>query len=198
MRLFFIIFTFNVIFSQAQTTRDQDVFNNRVWKEVALSSSQKTFYDSRDKYIGSRIETDHSVVYKDKWKRVIKVFPKYSIQFNKRVTENKTVENTKSRLDNANRVVVRRNKAIYYDSNGAVETTAKRRGKRKVYFHNRSGKLIGYKIYQSNGITRYKDSRGRITGTSYIDQTGRMIYRPKNRKRRTPRVLFEDPFLFKR
>ncbi len=198
MKLFFTIFIFSVIFSQAQTTRDQDVFNNRVWKEVVLSSSKKAFYDSRDNYIGSRIETDHSVVYKDKWKRVIDVFPRHSVQFNKEVTEKKTAENKKYHLDNANRVVVRRNKAIYYDSNGVVERTAKRRGKRKVYFHNRSGKLIGYKIYQSNGITRYKDLRGRITGTSYIDQTGRMIYRPKNRKRRTNRVLFDDPFLFKR
>ena len=198
MRVLLSIFIFTSIFSKAQTVQDQNVFNNRVWKEVALSSSKKTFYDSKDKYLGSRIETDNAVVYKDKWKRVIKVFPKHSIQFNKEVIENKTVENKKSSLDNANRVVVRRNKATYYDSNGVVERTAKRRGKRKVYFHNRSGKLIGYKIYQPNGITRYKDSRGRITGTSYIDQTGRMIYRPKNRKRRTPRVLFEDPFLFKR
>ena len=197
MRALLSIFIFISIFSQAQTAQDQDVFSNRVWKEVSLSSSKKTFYDSKDNYLGSRVETDNAFIYKDKWKRVIKVFPKHSIQFKKEVTENKTVENTNSRLENANRVVVRRNKAIYYDSNGVVERTAKRRGKRKVYFHNRFGKLIGYKIYQSNGITRYKDSRGRITGTSYIDQTGRMIYRPKNRKRRTNRVLFDDPFLFK-
>ena len=187
------------IFSQAQTAQDQNVFNNRVWKQVSISSFKKTFYDSRYKYLGSLIETDRQVIYKDKWKRVIKVFPKHVNQVDKTPKErSKTIENKEASLDNTNRVVVRRNKAIYYDSNGAVETTAKRRGKRKVYFHNRSGKLIGYKIYQSNGITRYKDSRGRITGTSYIDQTGRMIYRPKNRKRRTNRVLFDDPFLFKR
>ncbi len=185
-------------FSQAQTAQDQNVFNNRVWKQVSISSFKKNFYDSRDKYLGSRTETDRQVVYKDKWKRVIKVFPKKVNQVNKTTIEkSKTVENREARLDNANRVVVRRNEAIYYDSNGTIETTAKRRGKRKVYFHNGSGKLIGYKIYQSDGTTRYKDSRGRVTGTSYVDKTGRMIYRPKNRKRRTNRVLFDDPFLFK-
>lgn len=198
MRVLVLILMCVSFFSQAQTAQDQDVFNNRVWKQVSISSFKKNFYDSRDKYLGSRIETDRQVVYKDKWKRVIKVFPKKFNQVNQTTKEkSKTVENKEARLDNANRVVVRRNKAIYYDSNGAIETIAKRRGKRKVYFHNGSGKLIGYKIYQSDGTTRYKDSRGRVTGTSYVDKTGRMIYRPKNRKRRTNRVLFDDPFLFK-
>ncbi len=199
MRVLFSIFIFTSIFSQAQTAQDQDVFNNRVWKGVALSSSKKTFYDSKDKYLGSRIETDKAFVYKDKWKRVIKIFPKYVNQVDKTPKKKiKPIKNKETSLDNTNRVVVRRNKAIYYDSNGAIETTAKRRGKRKVYFHNGLGKLIGYKIYQPNGTTKYKDSRGRLTGTSYIDKTGRMIYLPKNRKRRTSRVLFDDPFLFKR
>ena len=198
MRVLLSIFIFISIFSQAQTAQDQDVFNNRIWKEVSLSSSKKTFFDSRDKYLGSRVETDQAIIYKDKWKRIVKVFPKALIQSDKKQNAEGVAENKKSRLENANRVVVRRNKAIYYDDNGMVERTAKRRGKRKVYFHNSTGKLIGYKIYQSNGTVKYKDSRGRITGTSYIDQTGRMIYRPKNRKRRTSRVLFEDPFLFKR
>ena len=74
-------------FSQAQTAQDQNVFNNRVWKQVSISSFKKNFYDSRDKYLGSRIETDRQVVYKDKWKRVIKVFPKKVNQVNKTTKE---------------------------------------------------------------------------------------------------------------
>jgi len=198
MRAILSIFICISVFSQAQTAQDQNIFNNSVWKEVSLSGSKKTFFDSGDKYLGSRVETDQEIIYKDKWKRIIKVFQKDVIQSDKEQKDKGVAENKKFHLENTNRIVIRRNKAIYYDGNGMVERIAKRRGKRKVYFHNSTGKLIGYKIYQSNGTTKYKDSRGRITGASYIDQSGRMIYRPKNRKRRTPRVLFEDPFLFKR
>ena len=97
----------------------------------------------------------------------------------------------------ANQVIVRRNKAVFYDENGSVSRTAKRR-RRKVFFHNSDGKLIGYKIYKRDGTKTYKDPKGRTTGRSYIDKSGRLIYRAKNRRIRTPRVLFEDPFLYSR
>jgi len=198
MRLFFFSLILVSFCSNAQTPQDQNVFQNRVWKGVMISNSEKSFFDSNDKYIGSRVETKNSVVYRDKWKRVIKVFPKTVVQPKKVSKKTKSFKKNKARKNNENRIIVRRNKAFYYDTNGSLERTAKRRGKRKVYFHNAKGKLIGYKIYQSNGITVYKDSRGRVTGTSYIDGAGKMIYRPKNRKRRTSKVLFDDPFLFRR
>ena len=49
---------------------------------------------------------------------------------------------------NSSRVVLKRNRAFYYDVNGLVLGTAKRRGRRKVYFHNSEGSLIGYKVYK--------------------------------------------------
>ncbi len=193
MLAIFLLFS---TFSRAQSIQDQNVFNNEVWKVVAITNDSKSFFDSGGNYLGSRIDKAEHIIYKDKWKRVINVFPVNEFQLNRDLKVQKKNQNKKVLIANANRISIKRNKAVYYDSNGMVEKTAKRRGKRKVYFHNSTGKLIGYKIYQSNGITKYKDSRGRITGTSYIDRTGRMIYRPKNRKRRTPGVLFEDPFLF--
>jgi hypothetical protein len=156
----------------------------------------KSFFDCRNRYLGSRTETESSIIYKDKWKRVIKVFPKFTYQTINQLKKDKKVRNLNSNLRNANRIEVKGNKVNFYNGNGILERTAKRRGKKKVYFHNSLGKLIGYKIYKYNGTTIYKDSRGRITGKSFTNRNGRMIYRPKNRKRMTNRVLFDDPFLF--
>ena len=196
MKLLFPILLFLSFHSQAQSSEAQEVFNNKVWKEVLISSSVKSFFDNQDNYLGSSTETDQATIYRDKWKRIIKVSPKSIIQSNNKVV-NHRMSNENNFSPNSNRVVLKRNKAVYYDLNGLIQRTAKRRGRRRVYFHNSSGALIGYKVYKLDGTIYYKDNKGRITGESYFDSFGRMIYRPKNRKRRTSRVLFEDPFLFK-
>ena len=196
VKLLFPILFFLSICSQAQSPEAQEVFNNKVWKEVLISTSIKSFFDNQDKYLGSSTETDQATIYKDKWKRVIKVFEKSNNQSNKKLV-NQKIRNENDFSLNSSRVVLKRNRAFYYDVNGLVLGTAKRRGRRKVYFHNSEGRLIGYIVYKLDGTILYKDDRGRITGKSYVDGSGRMIYRPKNRKRRTSRVLFEDPFLFK-
>ncbi len=196
MKLFFPILFFLSVYSQAQSAEAQNIFNSKIWKEVLISSSITSFFDNQNKYLGSSTETDQATIYKDRWKRVIKVVKKSRFQTEK-ILANQNIKSANNFSLNSNRVVLKRNKVIYFDVNGLVEVTAKRRGRRKVYFHNSQGDLIGYKLYKSDGTILYKDNWGRITGKSYVDRSGRMIYRPKNRKRRTSRVLFEDPFLFK-
>tara|TARA_B100001173_G_scaffold154982_1_gene134353 strand:+ start:5028 stop:5618 length:591 start_codon:yes stop_codon:yes gene_type:complete len=196
VKLFFPILFFLSVYSQAQSAEAQNIFNSKIWKEVLISSSITSFFDNQNKYLGSSTETDQATIYKDRWKRVIKVVKKSRFQTEK-ILANQNIKSANNFSLNSNRVVLKRNKVIYFDVNGLVEVTAKRRGRRKVYFHNSQGDLIGYKLYKSDGTILYKDNWGRITGKSYVDRSGRMIYRPKNRKRRTSRVLFEDPFLFK-
>lgn len=183
------------IYAQAQSFEAQEVFNNKVWKEVLISSSVKSFFDNQDKYLGRSTETNQAIIYMDRRKRIIKVFKKSEFQPDEKLVDLNTKRENNSSI-NSNRIVSKRNKVIYFDVNGLVEITAKRRGRRKVYFHNGQGNLIGYKVYKMDGTIRYMDHRGRITGESYVDRSGRMIYRPKNRRRRTSRILFEDPFLF--
>ena len=196
MKLLFPILLFLSFHSHAQSSESQEVFNDKIWKEVLISSSVKSFFDNQDNYLGSSTETDQATIYKDKWKRVIRISPKSIIQSNNKVVNQRRFSDNKL-LSNSTRVVLKRNKAVYYDLNGLIQRTAKRRGRRRVYFHNSSGALIGYKVYKLDGTIYYKDNRGRVTGESYLDKFGRMIYRPKNRGRRTSRVLFDDPFLFK-
>ena len=196
MKFLLPIFIFVSVFSHGQSAQDQTVFNNKVWKMVSISSSEFSFFDSNNVFLGSKVEFDSKTVYRDKWKRTLKVYPK-SVEVATTKKPEVIVEKSKSQKlpRNANQVVIRRNKATFYDDKGTVTRTAKRRGK-KVFFHDKNGKLIGYKIYNADGTKTYKDARGRVTGRSYIDKTGRMIYRAKNRRTRTPRILFEDPFLF--
>ena len=197
MRYLLCLFVFIDFSVSYQTELDQEVFKNKVWRVIDISSSKKSFFDRTDKYLGSKEDFASKTIYKDKWKRTIKVIHKSN-------ATNKALVNTKKKnkiLDSnkrmANQVIVRRNKAVFYDENGSVSRTAKRR-RRKVFFHNSDGKLIGYKIYKRDGTKTYKDPKGRTTGRSYIDKSGRLIYRAKNRRIRTPRVLFEDPFLYSR
>jgi hypothetical protein len=195
MRCFLCFFIFVYFSINAQTELDQQIFRNKVWKSVTISSNKQSFFDRKDKYLGSKEDYSSKTIYKDKWKRVIKVVanPNFvRIPTNKKRIQNKRLDSN-SRI--ANQVSVRRNKAIFYDNKGQVSRTVKRRGK-KVFFHDSEGKLIGYKIYKRDGTKIYKDQKGRITGRSSIDKTGRLIYRAKNKRTRTPRVLFEDPFIY--
>lgn len=196
----------------AQTPQDQEVFKNKVWKVIKVSDSEETFFDKNSKFLGRKIRRGQTFVYQDKWKRDIKVIriatapvPAPAAKKPKNVLKNKnaqrkvTPEPAPSNRDlrRAGQTVVRNNKATFYDAQGKPYRTARRR-KNKVFFHDEKGNMIGYKIYHKNGSKVYKDPRGRTTGKSHIDKTGKMIYRAKNRNRQTPRIMFEDPFLFSR
>lgn len=182
---------------ESQIELDQQVFKNKVWKTVNISSHKQSFFDRQDKYLGSKEDFNLEIIYKDKWKRTIKVIKKPTIITNPLTDRGKKNKILNYNIRRANEVIVRRNKAIFYDGKGRILRTAKRRGE-KVFFYNSEGKLIGYKMYKRDGTKTYKDQKGRITGRSFIDKTGRLIYRAKNRRTRTPRVLFEDPFLYSR
>ena len=190
--LLFLLISF---FCDAQSAQDQEVFNNKVWKEVPISINETSFFDVNDNFLGSKIKSTRNVIYRDKWQRTLRVI--VIDQTAARSVDSFKVKKEKkaNTLEFSNQVIVRRNKATYYNVNGYIIRTAKRRGK-KVFFHDKYGKLIGYKVYNSNGTKTYKDSRGRVTGRSYINKTGTMIYRAKNKRTRTSRVLFENPFLF--
>ena len=95
----------------------------------------------------------------------------------------------------AKEIKIQRNLATYYSSDGTVIRTLKKRG-RKIYYHNVKGKLQGYKVYQNNGGFIYKDARGRLTGNSFLNAEGVLIFRRHNR-RKTPKFMLADPFYFK-
>lgn len=188
----------------SQTALDQEVYKNKVWKVVFVSDNEQTFFDKDNKYLGRKVKRGNQYVYQDKWKRNIKtvkstVAPPKTVP-PKTIPAKKTVikpASSQKDLKRANQTIVRNNKATFYNQQGQPYRTAKRR-KNKVFFHDQSGTLIGYKIYHRHGHKVYKDPKGRVTGKSHINKTGKMIYRAKNRRRQTPRILFEDPFLFSR
>ena len=202
MSLFFAVFS--------QTTQDQEIYNNKIWKVVKVSDLEETFFDKNSKYLGRKIRRGQTFVYQDKWKRDIKVvsiFVKKTVDSKPLQTSLKSKENKRRNppkaapsnqdLKRANQTIVRKNKATFYDAQGNPYISARRR-KNKVFFHDEKGDMIGYKIYHKDGSKVYKDPKGRTTGKSHIDKTGKMIYRAKNRNRQTPRIMFEDPFLFNR
>lgn len=194
--LLYLVFISTAVFSQ--TPRDQSIFKNKIWNVVVVNENEQSFFDSTGTYLGSKFEDSKAVVYKDKWQRTIRRYNKETVKQPVAVKKkpSKKVKSPKGNNRRANQTIVRRNKATFYDGNGVVVRTARRR-RSKVYFHDSKGGLIGYKIYNSDGSKTYKDPQGRTTGVSHIDKTGRIIYSQENRGRQTPSVLFEDPFLFR-
>lgn len=205
MKRFFtaILFCFSFVLI-SQTAVDQEVFKNKIWKVVTVSDKEQSFFDKHNKLLGRKIKQGNVYVYQDKWKRNLRTVkapvPVKVVTGVKKTNPpkkiNKPAVNNKN-LKRANQSIVRNNKATFYNAFGEPYRTAKRR-RNKVYFHDQSGSLMGYKIYHKNGSKVYKDAKGRVTGRSHIDKKGKMIYRAKNRRRQTPRILFEDPFLFSR
>lgn len=178
----------------AQTTEDQSVFDQRIWKVVDLGDNAFSFFDKNGKHLGTKAVFVTEIVYKDTRQRIIKRVPVIAAAVTGK--ENQTAPaNTANNTQNLTkpRVEVNRNRATYYNANNEIIRTLRRRG-RRVFYHDQGGNLVGYKIHQRNGKVLYKDPRGRTTGRSYIGTEGNMIYKPRNRRTTTPSFLFEDPF----
>lgn len=189
-----IVILFCVNSSFAQSKEDQAVFDQKIWKVVDLGDNAFSFFDKDGKHLGTKKVFKKEVVYKDVRQRIIKRVP---VVQSVEPTQQNTTTSTNTSVSEPTRVKPRvevdRNRATYYDAQNEVIRTLRRRG-RRVFYHDKGGKLIGYKIHQRNGKVVYKDPRGRTTGRSYIGTEGNMIYRPRNRRTTTPSYLFEDPF----
>jgi len=199
MRLNFLLFLFCIAFvAKSQSVKDQEIFNFEIWKVVVVTNSEFSFFSNSNKYLGSKLVSSDKIIYRDKWKRVIKTIRLVNKPVLKSIKKNQKEEGKSLRKvisPVAKEIKIQRNLATYYSSDGTVIRTLKKRG-RKIYYHNVKGKLQGYKVYQSNGGFIYKDARGRLTGNSFLNAEGVLIFRRHNR-RKTPKFMLADPFYFK-
>jgi len=199
MRLNFLLFLFCIAFiAKSQSVKDQEIFNFEIWKVVVVTNSEFSFFSNSNKYLGSKLVSSDKIIYRDKWKRVIKTIRLVNKPVLKSIKKNQKEEGKSLRKvisPVAKEIKIQRNLATYYSSDGTVIRTLKKRGK-KIYYHNVKGKLQGYKIYQNNGGFIYKDARGRLTGNSFLNAEGVLIFRRHNR-RKTPKFMLADPFYFK-
>ncbi|MDG1517111.1 MAG: hypothetical protein P8Q42_03715 [Flavobacteriales bacterium] len=199
MRLNFLLFLFCIAFiAKSQSVKDQEIFNFEIWKVVVVTNSEFSFFSNSNKYLGSKLVSSDKIIYRDKWKRVIKTIRLVNKPVLKSIKKNQKEEGKSLRTvisPVAKEIKIQRNLATYYSSDGTVIRTLKKRG-RKIYYHNVKGKLQGYKVYQSNGGFIYKDARGRLTGNSFLNAEGVLIFRRHNR-RKTPKFMLADPFYFK-
>lgn len=199
MRLNFLLFLFCIAFiAKSQSVKDQEIFNFEIWKVVVVTNSEFSFFSNSNKYLGSKLVSSDKIIYRDKWKRVIKTIRLVNKPVLKSIKKNQKEERKSLRTvisPVAKEIKIQRNLATYYSSDGTVIRTLKKRG-RKIYYHNVKGKLQGYKVYQSNGGFIYKDARGRLTGNSFLNAEGVLIFRRHNR-RKTPKFMLADPFYFK-
>ncbi len=199
MRLNFLLFLFCIAFiAKSQSVKDQEIFNFEIWKVVVVTNSEFSFFSNSNKYLGSKLVSSDKIIYRDKWKRVIKTIRLVNKPVLKSIKKNQKEEGKSLRTvisPVAKEIKIQRNLATYYSSDGTVIRTLKKRG-RKIYYHNVKGKLQGYKVYQSNGGFIYKDARGRLTGNSFLNAEGVLIFRRHNR-RKTPKFMLADPFDFK-
>ena len=199
MRLNFLLFLFCIAFiAKSQSVKDQEIFNFEIWKVVVVTNSEFSFFSNSNKYLGSKLVSSDKIIYRDKWKRVIKTIRLVNKPVLKSIKKNQKEEGKSLRKvisPVAKEIKIQRNLATYYSSDGTVIRTLKKRG-RKIYYHNVKGKLQGYKVYQNNGGFIYKDARGRLTGNSFLNAEGVLIFRRHNR-RKTPKFMLADPFYFK-
>mgnify|MGYP000235715435 CR=1 FL=1 len=73
MRLNFLLFLFCIAFiAKSQSVKDQEIFNFEIWKVVVVTNSEFSFFSNSNKYLGSKLVSSDKIIYRDKWKRVIK------------------------------------------------------------------------------------------------------------------------------
>jgi hypothetical protein len=199
MKLKFLLFLFCIAFiAKSQSVKDQEIFNSEIWKVVPVTNSEFSFFNTSNKYLGSKLVFSEKIIYRDKWKRVIKTIrlANKTVSISIKKNQKKKKKSIRTAISPAAKEIkIQRNLATYYSSDGAEIRTLKKRG-RKIYYHNVKGKLQGYKIYQNNGEVIYKDARGRLTGSSFINAEGVLIFHRHNR-RKTPKYMLADPFYFK-
>ena len=108
--LLFLLISF---FCDAQSAQDQEVFNNKVWKEVPISINETSFFDVNDIFLGSKIKSTRNVIYRDKWERTLRVI--VIDQTAARSVDSFKVKKEKkaNTSEFSNQVIVRRNKATY-------------------------------------------------------------------------------------
>ena len=73
MKLKFLLFLFCIAFiAKSQSVKDQEIFNSKIWKVVPITNSEFSFFNTSNKYLGSKLVFSEKIIYRDKWKRVIK------------------------------------------------------------------------------------------------------------------------------
>ena len=140
MRLNFLLFLFCIAFiAKSQSVKDQEIFNFEIWKVVVVTNSEFSFFSNSNKYLGSKLVSSDKIIYRDKWKRVIKTIRLVNKPVLKSIKKNQKEEGKSLRTvisPVAKEIKIQRNLATYYSSDGTVIRTLKKRG-RKIYYHNK-------------------------------------------------------------
>ena len=197
MRSTFLVFLFFVsIPTWSQSSIEQMLYENKIWKVVKQINGKVEYFDSSDVFIGGKRINKNGVFYYDYRKRTIKIFP------NKQV---KSIPAKKAKKKNFNPdyrfvkygnyfVKTKRNKTQYFDEKGNLIRTIRKKGN-TIYYKNSKGELLGYKKLGKNGFVEYRDAKGRKTGTSYLNSAGILVYN-KYKRRNTLAFMISDVYIF--
>lgn len=197
----FLSLLFICTISWSQTDSEQNLFNHNIWKTVPNDRGAVDFYDSEDVFLGGKKNTGSAILYFDRRKRVFKKIALTQPKNKKKKV--KAIKNKKSSNFKNNRRFVKhgnyfvrskRNKTIYYDTNGNLVRTVRKKGN-TIYYKNSEGKLVGYKKLGRNGFVEYRDVRGRKTGTSTLNSAGFVVYK-QYKRRNTLSFMISDAYFF--
>jgi len=190
-----IIFTFSTF---AQSDSEQELYSNNIWKEVENGKGEIGYFNLDDVYLGGKKITPIAVVYFDRRKRTIKQIAvkqiKSKVIQTKKAKKTKLISNRRFVKHGNYYVRSKRNKTLYYNENGDLIRTVRKKGN-TIYYKNSEGKLVGYKKLGNNGFVEYRDVRGRKTGTSYLNSAGFVVYK-QHKRRNTLAFMISDAYFF--
>ena len=184
--------------SWSQSNFEQALYKNQIWKEVHGVKGKVKYFDSSDVFIGGKETNSKGIFYFDNRQRAIKKIPFKQLKTktnNKKKVKGINVKSNKRYFKHGNYYVkIRKNKTQYFDDNGNLIRTVRKKGS-TIYYKNSDGKLEGYKKVGKKGFVEYRDVRGRKTGTSYLNSSGFLIY-SKYKRRNTPIFMISDAYFF--
>lgn len=184
--------------SWAQSNLEQALYKNQIWKEVQGVKGEVKYFDSSDVFIGGKHTNFKGIFYFDNRKRTIRTIPFKQLEIKpicKKKVKEINIKSNKRYFKHGNYYVkTRRNKTQYFDDNGILIRTVRKKGS-TIYYKNSEGKLVGYKKVRENGVVEYRDVRGRKTGSSYLNSAGFLIY-SKYKRRNTPTFMISDAYFF--
>tara|TARA_B110000211_G_scaffold218741_1_gene263845 strand:- start:1153 stop:1752 length:600 start_codon:yes stop_codon:yes gene_type:complete len=199
MRFTLIIsFFFITISTWSQSNIEQSLYSNKIWKEVPHVNGEIRYFDSADVFLGGKRTNTKGVFYFDHRQRTIKVIRSKQVHvkpIHKKKSKKIKLKSNKRFIKHGNYYVkTKRNKTQYFDDQGNLIRTVRKKGN-TIYYKNSEGGLLGYKKLGNKGFVEYRDVRGRKTGTSYLNSAGFVVYK-QYKRRRTPAFMISDAYFF--
>ena len=119
---------------------------NQIWKEVQGVKGKVKYFDSLDVFIGGKHTNSKGVFYFDHRQRIVKIIPFKQLKSKplyKKKVKKIDIKSNKRYFKNGNYYVrARRNKIQYFDENGNLIRTVRKKGS-TIYYKNSEGKLLG-------------------------------------------------------